>query len=237
MKLLTFLVVVASVNFAFGQNRGGANSENSGDQGVQNSQDAFDRNNGQGFSQQGNAQSRDARRGQGDQPMATDQQGDDQSRNFASSENPNDNRWRYRHYNGEWWYWMPGNYWMYHRGDQWNRYDASTFQPLPVVVQSTPTFNDGYSYRNYGPGYYGRGDYGPGYGYGYGRGYGNGQYGYGSGYRGYGPYGSGGYNPYFSGNPNVRTGAAIGGALGGGQGAYIGGAIGGAAGGGRGGRR
>jgi len=45
-----------------------------------------------------------------------------------------------------------------------------------------------------------------------------------------------GYNPYFSGNSNVRSGAIIGGAVGSQQRAYIGGAIGGATDRGRGGR-
>jgi hypothetical protein len=31
--------------------------------------------------------------------------------------------WRYSHYNGQWWYWMPGNYWMYYRGNTWNRFN------------------------------------------------------------------------------------------------------------------
>jgi len=145
--------------------------------------------------------------------------------------NSPENQWRYRNWNGEWWYWMPGNYWMFYRGNQWNRYDESTFQRPAQIVQSPST----YYYNDDGRGYYGRGY--DGYGYGYGPGYGYGRYG--TGYRGYGPYGGGyGYNPYFSGNSNVRNGAIIGGAIGGREGAYIGGAIGGSTGGrGRGARR
>lgn len=36
---------------------------------------------------------------------------------------------RFQLYNNEWWYWMPGNYWMYYRDNAWNRYDPDTFQP------------------------------------------------------------------------------------------------------------
>jgi hypothetical protein len=38
-------------------------------------------------------------------------------------------RWRFARYNNEWWYWTPGNYWMYYRDNNWNRYDAEAFQP------------------------------------------------------------------------------------------------------------
>jgi hypothetical protein len=38
-------------------------------------------------------------------------------------------RSRFLSYNGEWWYWMPGNYWMYYRNNNWNRYDSEAFQP------------------------------------------------------------------------------------------------------------
>src|SRR5262249_5991071 len=36
---------------------------------------------------------------------------------------------RFRLLNNEWWYGMPGNYWMYYRDNNWNRYDGDTFQP------------------------------------------------------------------------------------------------------------
>jgi hypothetical protein len=38
--------------------------------------------------------------------------------------------WRFQRYNNEWWYWMPGNYWMFYRDNNWSRYDPNTFRPL-----------------------------------------------------------------------------------------------------------
>jgi len=41
----------------------------------------------------------------------------------GSSSQNNTNNWRFSHYNGQWWYWMPGNYWMYYSGNNWNRFN------------------------------------------------------------------------------------------------------------------
>jgi hypothetical protein len=38
--------------------------------------------------------------------------------------------WRFQRYNSEWWYWMPGNYWMFYRDNNWSRYDPNTFRPM-----------------------------------------------------------------------------------------------------------
>src|SRR5262249_42998356 len=63
-----------------------------------------------------------------------------------------DNRWRYRNWNNEWWYWMPGGYWSFYRGDRWNRYEPDGYiayndyynnTPAPAVV-ATPTSNGPY---------------------------------------------------------------------------------------------
>ena len=49
------------------------------------------------------------------------------------------NGWRYANHNGNWWYWMPGEYWMTWNGNAWNRYSTPTSpaaavnQPFPVV--------------------------------------------------------------------------------------------------------
>ena len=37
---------------------------------------------------------------------------------------------RLARFNNEWWYWMPGDYWVYYRNNNWNRYDPYAFQPL-----------------------------------------------------------------------------------------------------------
>jgi hypothetical protein len=63
-----------------------------------------------------------------------------------------DNRWRYRNWNNEWWYWLPGGYWSYYRGDRWNRYEPDSYiayndyynnTPAPAVA-ATPTSNGPY---------------------------------------------------------------------------------------------
>jgi hypothetical protein len=127
--------------------------------------------------------------------------------------------WRYRIHNGEWWYWMPANYWMYYRGGRWIPYDAVVYR-RPVIVNRGPYYyRDGYRYGNYwGPGY---SYYRPGYrywdGYRYRPGY---SYYRGPGYGYFGPYryGYGQYayrNPYYIRDPGVRAGANVGGAIGG----------------------
>ena len=63
--------------------------------------------------------------------------------------NPNDPR--LTRYNNEWWYWMPGNYWMYYRTNNWNRYDPYAFQPL---TSDTTRYQTGYRGTATGPVYY-----------------------------------------------------------------------------------
>ncbi len=53
----------------------------------------------------------------------------------AASQSQAQERWRYKYYNGEWWYWLPANRWVYWRGTRWNNYDPKTFtRPRSVVV-------------------------------------------------------------------------------------------------------
>ncbi|HMO85358.1 MAG TPA: hypothetical protein PKC18_10610, partial [Lacipirellulaceae bacterium] len=152
-------------------------------------------------------------------------------------------RWRFKQHNGEWWYWTPQNQWMYHRGGQWQNYDANNFTGPRNFQQPGRTW--GQYGGNVGPQYYGQYgrpranpharygyrnySHGPGYQQGFQQGA---RYPYGTGYRG--------LNQNFV-DPGVRAGAnvggAIGGAIGGQQGAGVGSAIGGAIGGGVGGRR
>src|SRR5262249_14454239 len=45
--------------------------------------------------------------------------------NVPLQPNPADvNGWRFANQNGNWWYWMPENYWVSWNGSQWNRYNA-----------------------------------------------------------------------------------------------------------------
>ncbi len=38
-----------------------------------------------------------------------------------------DQQWRFTFHNGEWWYWLPANRWVYWRDNRWNDYDPQTF--------------------------------------------------------------------------------------------------------------
>ena len=74
-------------------------------------------------------------------------------------------RWRFARYNNEWWYWMPGNYWMFYRDNNWNRYDADSFQPYfpnsryTTAYRGIPDENSGVYIDEYGRQY--RRDYSP----------------------------------------------------------------------------
>src|SRR5262245_29733665 len=37
--------------------------------------------------------------------------------------NPDPNAWRLVNQSGQWWYWAPGNFWMYYQGGAWSRYN------------------------------------------------------------------------------------------------------------------
>jgi hypothetical protein len=47
-----------------------------------------------------------------------------------------DQQWRFTFHNGEWWYWLPENRWVYWRNNRWNDYDPQTFayRHVPSVV-------------------------------------------------------------------------------------------------------
>jgi hypothetical protein len=46
----------------------------------------------------------------------------------ALRNNPND--WRFSYYNGEWWYWLPNNSWVFYRDNRWNPYQADEYRPF-----------------------------------------------------------------------------------------------------------
>jgi len=107
-----------------------------------------------------------------------------------TSANLQQDQWRYRYHNNQWWYWMPGNYWMTYNNGGWNRYNAAVgaavgVGPLAARAYVAPRYNNGYyGYNNYGNRY---GNYYRGNPY-YNRGYNNYNRGYyGGGYRNYGP--------------------------------------------------
>lgn len=42
------------------------------------------------------------------------------------------NRWRYRFFEGRWWYWMPDNQWSYFNGRRWSPYRPGEYQSKKV---------------------------------------------------------------------------------------------------------
>lgn len=80
--------------------------------------------------------------------------------------------WRMRYYNGQWWYWNPGNYWMTYNGNAWTRYGgvgAGAYvgprygYPYYGGYRGYPYYSGyrGYPYGNYYGGYYPYRNYGP----------------------------------------------------------------------------
>jgi hypothetical protein len=59
--------------------------------------------------------------------------------NLSAVDQGREARWRFARHNGEWWYYSPQNEWMYHRGNDWQRFSQDSFQPLNQGQQ----FNEG----------------------------------------------------------------------------------------------
>jgi hypothetical protein len=63
--------------------------------------------------------------------------------------------WRYRRHNGQWWYWLPSEKWVYWTGDRWNAYEphaASQFRAARRSGSSSYPADQG----NWGPVRYNR---------------------------------------------------------------------------------
>ena len=73
-------------------------------------------------------------------PAASQKQTTTQKLTTNQRQSQRQDRWRYTFYNGEWWYWLPTNKWVYRRGSRWNAYDPKTFTypslPGPVASNS-----------------------------------------------------------------------------------------------------
>jgi hypothetical protein len=115
----------------------------------------------------------------------------------AQPEAATDNTWRYRNYNGAWWYWLPSNRWVYWSNGAWvdppENSSVPTLTPtytLPAVRYTVPVYSYRPSYTSYYPSY-GYSSYYPSYGYG-----------------GYGRYG--GYGGYHGGH-GIAIGLSFGG--------------------------
>lgn len=72
-----------------------------------------------------------------------------------------ENQWRFKNYNGRWWYWLPEETWVYWQDGRWVHYDPSRFTPAttqPQLAASTPARGNS-SYRVFSRGrgnnYYG----------------------------------------------------------------------------------
>ena len=77
---------------------------------------------------------------------------------------PAADQWRYRWFDGHWWYWTPQNQWMWYGDNGWVAYDTAVpytaaygAYPVPVPVPSTGFYYPGYWYGGryyYRPGVY-----------------------------------------------------------------------------------
>ena len=83
--------------------------------------------------------------------------------------------WRYRFHNGRWWYWTPGNAWMYFDNGTWQAYAVPAPAPYTSAYGGDVLVPNYTPYYNSYPGYYYGGPYysQPWGGYGY-RGFGRG---------------------------------------------------------------
>jgi len=70
---------------------------------------------------------------------------------YGSTEPSGPDAWRYRWFNGRWWYWLPDNRWTYWENDHWVDYSANV-----AVPNTSPqsTFEGG-AQMGYGAGYNG----------------------------------------------------------------------------------
>ncbi len=58
---------------------------------------------------------------------ATEQKVVQQKGVAAAKQDQPKEQWRYTFHNGEWWYWLPTNRWVFWRGSRWNAYDPTTY--------------------------------------------------------------------------------------------------------------
>lgn len=58
---------------------------------------------------------------------AEQKQAADQKQTTDQQPGQGQDQWRYTCHNGEWWYWLPANRWVYWRDNRWNDYDPKTF--------------------------------------------------------------------------------------------------------------
>ena len=85
-----------------------------------------------------------------------------------------DNKWRFRFYNGHWWYWQPDKHWVFWNGANWQDYDRQSYAQWlferdmnryesETVRMGPAPYPGGYPpyFGTYGS-YFGPGPFGPG---------------------------------------------------------------------------
>ena len=81
-----------------------------------------------------------------EQKQAADQkQAVDQKKTADQKQGQGQDQWRYTFHNGEWWYWLPADRWVYWRDNRWNDYDPKTFT-YPNASGVVVTSRNGSSY-------------------------------------------------------------------------------------------
>jgi hypothetical protein len=75
-------------------------------------------------------------------PTAEKKQTTDKKPSTDQKHDPRQDRWRYTHHNGEWWYWLPTSHWVYWRDNRWNAYDAKTYT-YPVFTGASAVWRGG----------------------------------------------------------------------------------------------
>jgi hypothetical protein len=68
---------------------------------------------------------------------------------------PTKDDWRYRWYEGRWWYWMPDNHWMWYTDDgHWVNFDANRNRSATTQSDASPPNYSGPYYYYPAPGYW-----------------------------------------------------------------------------------
>jgi len=66
-------------------------------------------------------------------------------------------KWRYKRHNGQWWYWLPSNKWVYWNDGRWVDYDAQSYaQSNASSARRSYSRSPGTQWGPWGPIYYDR---------------------------------------------------------------------------------
>ena len=56
----------------------------------------------------------------------------------AAPAQPESNAWRYKYYEGRWWYWMPSNSWAWYDGRQWIAFEKDPRSRIDARLVQRP---------------------------------------------------------------------------------------------------